>query len=104
MIRYSCDRCKRDIIPSEELRFVVKMEIEATLDIVDPEPSLEDDTDHLTELDNMLGRLDECQEEEFDQCDFFQRRSFDLCPECYRQFAKNPLGKDIQVPFGFSKN
>jgi hypothetical protein len=101
MIRYSCDRCKRDILPCEELRFIVKMEIEAQLDITS-EATLEDDHDHLTDLDQMLGRMEEC--EEFGESDFYQKRSFDLCPECYRQFAKNPLGKDIHVPLGFSKN
>ena len=101
MIRYCCDRCKRDILPCEELRFVVKMEIEAQLDVTS-EPNLEDDPDHLTEIDSMLDRLEGC--EELGEADFYQRRSFDLCPECYRQFAKNPLGKDLHVPLGFSKN
>lgn len=101
MIRYCCDRCKRDILPCEELRFVVKMEIEAHLDVTS-EATLEDDPDHLTELDQMLGRMEEC--EEFGESDFYQKRSFDLCPECYRHFAKNPLGKDVHVPLGFSKN
>lgn len=101
MIRYCCDRCKRDILPSEELRFVVKMEIEAQLDIT-PQATLEEDADHLTELDAVLGRMEDC--EEFGASDFYQKRAFDLCPECYRQFARNPLGKDVQVPLGFSKN
>lgn len=101
MIRYCCDRCKKDILPSDEIRFVVKMEIEAHLD-VPLDATLEDDLDHLTELDEMLGRMNEC--EEFGESDFYQKRSFDLCRECYRQFTKNPLGKEVHVPLGFSKN
>lgn len=103
MIRYTCDRCKREIHPDLELRFVVRMEIEAAIDPNVYEEEIEDDHDHLSDVDEVLGRL-EVQCDDFDEADIFQRRSFDLCPNCYRLFAKNPLGKDIPVPFGFSNN
>jgi|688.fasta_scaffold04562_15 hypothetical protein len=102
MIRYSCDRCKRDIKQGSELRFVLKMEIEAQLDITDETRQSEDDHDHLSDIDAMLDNQNDY--EEFSPCEFFQRRTFDLCSDCYRLVAKNPLGKESQVPFGFSNN
>jgi hypothetical protein len=29
---------------------------------------------------------------------------YDLCPECHRQFLKNPLGRDPVLALGFSNN
>ena len=42
MIHYSCDKCKRDIDPQDELRYVVKMEINA---VVEPDEA-DDERDH----------------------------------------------------------
>jgi len=44
MIRFTCDLCKREIDPEEDLRYVVKIEIYASLD---PMVLEEDDRDHL---------------------------------------------------------
>jgi hypothetical protein len=33
-----------------------------------------------------------------------QYMSFDLCPECRRQFVKRPLGRETTHLFDFSKN
>jgi hypothetical protein len=57
MIHFTCDRCKRVIDPEQELRYVVRMEIEAAMDpIHESEPA--DDRDHLLEIDEILERVD----------------------------------------------
>ena len=102
MIHYSCDRCGRPISACESMRYVVKMEIEATIEPT-PQESAEDEHDCLLEMDNTLERL----EQEFgDDCEsiVYERKRFDLCPECYRKFIKNPVGREKMVPFGFSHN
>ena len=33
-----------------------------------------------------------------------QKRRFDLCPECYRKFIKNPIGHEAPAHLGFSQN
>ncbi len=84
------------------MRYVVKMEIEATIEPT-PQESADDEHDCLLEMDHTLERL----EEEFgDDCEsiVFERKQFDLCPECYRKFIKNPVGRVKMVPFGFSHN
>ena len=102
MIHYSCDRCKRSIQLDEELRFSVNIEIQVTLDSNDYEG--EDDRDHLQELNEILGRLDDSEREEISQS-AYQKRHFDLCCDCHREYVKNPLALDAAAKLGFfSKN
>src|SRR5687767_8943724 len=101
MIHYSCDRCKR-VLDSQDLRYTVRLEIEAVMDPVN-EGELDDDRDHLMEIEDLLERSDA------DDCpeigdDIYQRRRFDLCPECYRSFARNPLGREVKAALDFSQN
>ncbi len=101
MIHYSCDRCKRPIDGRDALRYVVKMEIEATIDCDDQVVDL--DQDALLEMDQLLENV------ESEACDddcgpLYERRRYDLCPDCYRQYIKNPLACEKLVPFGFSQN
>jgi hypothetical protein len=95
MIHYSCDRCKRELEPSE-LRYVMKLELQAVL-----EPAI------CNEL--------ECEDlEDFD--DDFDSESlsmtpeapvqhhYDLCPRCAKELRRNPLGRESHLRFGFSQN
>jgi hypothetical protein len=101
MIHYSCDRCKRPIDGRDAVRYVVKMEIEATIDCDDCQCDIDEDA--LMEMDEMLDQLED---EIIDHSGtpLYERKRYDLCPECYRQFVKNPLAREKLVPFGFSKN
>ncbi len=45
MIHYTCDGCHRPLNPERDLRYVVKMEVYASLDPTDME--LDEDRDHL---------------------------------------------------------
>lgn len=102
MIRYSCDLCKRQLDNTSDLRYVVKMEVFAAFDPVANEE--EDDRDHLEEIQGILERLEDCDEEQAGE-DVYQQLRFDLCPECRKKFVKNPLGRDgIAKAVGFSKN
>jgi hypothetical protein len=101
MMHFSCDRCKCEL-ESDDLRYVVKIEIHAAMDPVADE-DLEDDRDHLMEIEDILeNSLDEASEAIGE--DIYQRRRFDLCPQCYRKFVQNPLGRELKVSLGFSKN
>ena len=102
MIHHTCDRCKRVIDPEQELRYVVRMEIEAVMDPVhENEP--QDDRDHLLEIDEILERVDALESDAVDE-DIYQKRRYDLCPQCYRKFATNPLSREKKVSLGFSHN
>jgi len=57
MIRYSCDLCKRELDPQNDLRYVVKIEVYAAFD---PEATDgEDDRDHLEEIQDILERMED---------------------------------------------
>ena len=101
MIRYSCDWCKRDLDPDEDLRYVVKMEVYAAFD---PTVSdADDDRDHLQEIQDILERLEDAESDQIGD-DVYQQLRFDLCPECRKRFVKNPLGREIAKALNFSEN
>lgn len=99
MIHFSCDRCKREIDSESELRYVVRLEVQAMMEPCEVEV-MNDDRDHLLEVEEILERLDDDNLGE----DIYQRRRFDLCPSCYRKFVQNPLGREVSAKLNFSKN
>ena len=100
MIKFTCDLCKREIDPEEDLRYVVKMEIYAAFD---PMALEEDDRDHLQEIQDILERSEDLESEQIGD-DVYQQLRFDLCPECRRKFLKNPLGRENAKILNFSEN
>jgi hypothetical protein len=102
MIRYSCDLCHRELDPEEDLRYVVKIEVFAAFDPTATDGD-ENDRDHLEEIQDILERLDDSDCDQIGE-DVYQQLRFDLCPECRRKFAKNPLARDVAKAFNFSSN
>lgn len=104
MIRYSCDLCKRDLDPETDLRYVVKMEVYAAFDPANATED-EDDRDHLEEIQDILERIDDLENDQIGD-DVYRQLRFDLCSECRKKFIKNPLGRDLVVSkaVGFSQN
>lgn len=101
MMHYSCDRCKRLIETDDELRYVVRLEIQAKFG--DSESSDYSDADHLLEIDEILER----QEDELDPMiaeEDYTRKRFDLCGDCHAAFLKNPWGRETTKSVGFSDN
>ncbi|TWT83430.1 hypothetical protein CA13_48950 [Planctomycetes bacterium CA13] len=101
MIHYTCDRCKREIDATTEMRYTVQIQVQANSD--SNRGDFDEDIDHLTELHQILeGIADD--EFEFPLPETSHCSSYDLCPECHRQFLKNPLGRDSVLALGFSNN
>jgi hypothetical protein len=101
MIHYSCDCCKRPLDPDHDLRYVVKMEVYASLDAGDD--GLDDDADHLEEIQDILERLDDASDERIGD-DVYQSLRYDLCSECRQKFLRNPLSSATSKQFDFSEN
>ena len=102
MIRYSCDLCKRELDPQDDLRYVVKVEVYAAFDpaAVDND---DEDRDHLEEIQDILERMEDMPGDEIGD-EVYQQLRFDLCPECRKKFIRNPLGHETAKAFGFSAN
>lgn len=101
MIHYSCDCCKRKLDP-DDLRYVVKMEVFAAFDPIAMD-EMDDDRDHLQEIQEILQRSEETAESEVGN-DVYEQLRFDLCPECRKKFVNNPVGRGLPKQFNFSKN
>lgn len=100
MIHYSCDRCKKTI-GEDEFRHIVKIEIHTSINN-GPHP-VDEERDHLVEIEEILSRMEEPDCEDVTD-ELYQRRTFDLCPRCYRQYVRNPLAIETTSHFGFSQN
>jgi hypothetical protein len=103
MIHYTCDRCKRQINTADQTRYVIQIDIQSAAD--EPKSDIEDDIDQLTELHQMLeGMTDADIDAAENDSESSHRGRYDLCPECHRQFLRNPLGRDAVLALGFSNN
>ena len=100
MIQYSCDCCKRPLDSHNDLRYVVKIEVFATLD--NDQDADDGDRDNLFEIQEMLQRMEEQADEAIGE-EVYQTIRYDLCPACRKTFLKNPLGREAKK-FKFSQN
>ena len=104
MIHYSCDRCNRVIDPTQEVRYVLRIDAQAMLEPADLEEP-EEDRDHLLEIHALLEDMDlEDSELYGEEEEVPQKYVFDLCPQCYRKCMRDPLGVETLVHVGFSHN
>ena len=102
MIHYSCDRCQRLIETDDEIRYVVRLEIETKLgDNVFADQ--EDDRDHLLEIHEILERQED-ELESLEDDEVYARKRFDLCAECHKAYVRNPMSQEISKPVDFSQN
>ncbi len=101
MIHYTCDRCHKKIDENIDLRYEVSIVTQVALD--EPDASLQEDRDHLNEVDDLLERVDDEECERLCQ-ELYQSRRYDLCANCFQQFTRNPLGADAQPQVEFSEN
>ena len=99
MITCTCDRCKKKIDLANEVRFVVSIEVQAALG--------SDETyvkhEHLNELSNAFCELDSQEQEEINHR-VYEKRSFDLCEECRKEYGKNLLAQETASSRYFSDN
>ncbi|MDG2012759.1 MAG: hypothetical protein P8J33_04605 [Pirellulaceae bacterium] len=102
MIHYTCDRCKKAINTDLDFRYEVNIVTQVVLDGPDVAGG-EVDHDHLSEVDEMLQRIDEAECEQLCE-DLYQARRFDMCVSCFMKYKQNPLGETPQQQVEFSEN
>jgi len=84
------------------MRYELHLEVRPALD---PKVDFADEgSDHLLELHELLGQIEHPLPSGSATADQLPKQHFDLCPQCYQQFVKNPLGRAAQVMLGFSNN
>lgn len=99
MLHYSCDLCGQK---TDERRFIVKLEVYPAHN---PDELHEEDLDrdNLAEISELLTEMELTGELHFDDCEPKTFR-YDLCPECHREFRKDPLALHRPRRMRFSEN
>ena len=87
MICYSCDRCKKSIDAYQEVRYVLRIEVQVAID--DCREELLSDA-NLEELEELLGDA----EPSIGAPANSNKKTFDLCSSCYASYVVNPLGTE----------
>ena len=90
MIRYSCDMCGRSLVPEEDDRYVVKIEVYTACDSIDG-----DDEDIINDfeeddVDDGDDEIDNLDSEEIDSMEYKTFR-YDLCCKCHSRYLQDPL-------------
>jgi len=102
MIHYSCDICKCELDPKQDVSYVVRMEVYPA-----PSPTngaIDNDRDHLEDIQEVLERFEEFEADGvLPENDAYQTRRFDLCTQCCQRFLQEPLGRRTKAQFDFSK-
>ena len=90
MIRYSCDMCGRSLVPEEDDRYVVKIEVYAACDSIDS-----DDEEMITDFEeeDVEEGDDEIDNLDSDEIDSLEYKTFryDLCCKCHSRYLQDPL-------------
>lgn len=99
MLHFTCDMCGRSI---EQERYVARVEVSPAFD--PDEVSIEDlDADHLESVADSLAELESTGDFDADDCGPLKYR-FDLCPNCWQRYTKDPLGRESPRRLNFSQN
>ncbi len=100
MIHYNCDMCGKSLVPEEDDRYVVKIEIYAACDSmeVDDDEGLIDDFEEEDEEE-----VDNIDPEEMDGVEYKTFR-YDLCSKCHSRYMQDPLSINSIRRGRFSEN
>ncbi len=101
MIRYSCDMCGRSLVPDEDDRYVVKIEVYAACDSMDADCEDEEFINDFEEEDD--EELDNVDSDEIESIEYKTFR-YDLCSKCHSRYLQNPLSINSIRRGRFSEN
>ena len=104
MIHYNCDMCGKSLVPEEDDRYVVKIEIYAACDSmeVDDDEGLIDDFEEEDEEEDE-EEVDNIDPEEMNGVEYKTFR-YDLCSKCHSRYMQDPLSINSIRRGRFSEN
>jgi len=105
MIHYNCDMCGKSLVPEEDDRYVVKIEIYAACDSmeVDDDEGLIDDFEEEDDEEEDEVEVDNTDPEEMDGVEYKTFR-YDLCSKCHSRYMQDPLSINSIRRGRFSEN
>jgi hypothetical protein len=104
MLHITCDLCGKELRPGEDHRYVVKIEVFAAHDVHEiTEADLDDD--HMEAVSDLLREMEDGASDAGMVAPQHQHFRYDLCPECRKKFARNPLNREAAaLKLDFSEN
>lgn len=103
MLHITCDLCGKELLPGDDPRYVVKLEVFAARDPLEiTEADLEED--HMEAVSQLLRDEEEGLVNSEDVAPPYKCFRYDLCGECHKRFVRDPLGKEAIQKFDFSEN
>jgi hypothetical protein len=90
MINYNCDMCGKSLVPEEDDRYVVKIEIYAACDSMDVDDDDEELINDFEEEDEDDDEVDSLDPDEIDSIEYKTFR-YDLCSKCHSMYLQDPL-------------
>ncbi len=104
MIHYNCDMCGKSLVPEEDDRYVVKIEIYAACDSMEvDDDDLIDDFEEDDEEEEEEEEEDNINHEEMDGVEYKTFR-YDLCSKCHSRYMQDPLSINSIRRGRFSEN
>ena len=104
MIHYNCDMCGNSLVPEEDDRYVVKIEIYAACDSMEvDDDDLIDDFEEDGEEEEEEDEVDNIDPEEMDGVEYKTFR-YDLCSKCHSRYMQDPLSINSIRRGRFSEN
>lgn len=102
MLHITCDLCGKELLPGDDHRYVVKIEVFAAHDPAElTEADL--DEDHMEAVSEILREMEDNLTDP-ELAPVHQKFRYDLCPDCRNKFARDPLAKETAQKFDFSEN
>jgi hypothetical protein len=103
MLHFTCDLCGKELLPQDDHRYVVKIEVFAAHD---PREITEADLDedHMEAVSQLLHEMEDNIADPEVEAPSHKQFRYDLCPECQKKFLRDPLGKESEQKFDFSEN
>jgi hypothetical protein len=102
---YTCDGCGADLSQTTQDRFVVKIESQASRDLGElTEADL--DQNVIEETAALLRALEDglAANEELTSLPNRAAMEYDLCPHCFGEYLKDPIGRTRRQSLAFSNN
>lgn len=104
MMHFTCDLCGQSLAPTEDARYVVRVEVFAAHD-----PALLTDADLEAEpLEALSEQISAAEKEGRDPGATLplarQNFRYDLCPACHKRFVRDPIGRGASKKLHFSEN
>ena len=105
MIRYSCDMCGQSLVPDEDDRYVVKIEVYAACDSMDADCEDEEFINDFEEDDDDENdeEIDNIDSDEIESIEYKTFR-YDLCSKCHSKYLQDPLSINSIRRGRFSEN